>query len=126
MKVYNSTLPAETKAEQVREYLKDPVVAEQVADRETVEKVARAYHDKQPTPKAQPAREAPDQDRKIEQAVNLITVALAAESSGVWKPNAHSEAYLYFLARALDDRQRPPGNWDELVSEVEAFANRES
>lgn len=126
VRAFNSTLPPEEKAAQVRAYLNDPEVAEQVADRETVEKVARAYHDKQPTPKAQPRDTTRDYDALAEQGVNLVGVAVAAERSGVWTPSPQSEALLYFLARALDDRQRPPGDWDSLISEVEAFANREA
>lgn len=117
---------AEERAAIVRESLADPAVAAQVADRETVETITRAYHDAQPIPRSRPAPPGPDYDRMVDQGVNFINVAVASERSGKWQPGAHAEALLYFLARALDDRRRPPGNWDDLVSEVEAFANREA
>lgn len=43
-------------------------------------------------------------DRTMEQAVNLISVATAAETSGKWTPSAESEALLHWLARLLADR----------------------
>ncbi len=144
----------ETKVQVARELLAEPEVAEAVvadqatrnvitdhiaADRRHVAEVVSKRHDV--TPHIRPdqhwsAEQRPkrDYDALVEQHVNGLSVVLAAESSGNWKPSERSEALLYFLTQILGNRREPTGAQADLVDqrlqalfdEVEAFANSEA
>lgn len=136
---------SEQRASVAKELLSDPDVAEQIAD-EITEHVAsdnkrtaeviskRRETEAKQAPASEPeSRPVRDYDAMVEQSVNLLSVALAAESSGKWTPSERAEALLYFLTQVLGDRKAPTGEQAEFVNEklnalfdeVEAYANSE-
>lgn len=137
--------PSARKAEVARELLADPEVAEQIEDAITDHVAAspvRTAHviskrreslppTRQPEVDDLPERPKRDYDAMVEQWVNLASITFAAESSGKWKPNDHSEALLYFISQIIGDRREPTGKTAEFVnekleslfSEAEAYAN---
>lgn len=145
-KVAQSWTP-EQRASVARELLADPEVAEEIAEditehvasdpRRTADVVSRR-RDAMPVPEHQidpePVRPQRDYDYLIEQHVNGLSVALAAESSGKFVPSDKSEALLYFLTQILGNRREPTGEQasfvneklDNLFAEVEAYANAEA
>lgn len=136
----------EQRASVARELLADPEVAEAVED-DIVQHVASdpvrtahvISHRRDADPRVQhverPDEQRPrrDYDAMVEQWVNLASVTFAAESSGTWQPNEHSEALLYFISQIIGKRNEPTGENAEFVnaklenlfSEVEAYANSE-
>jgi hypothetical protein len=85
---------------------------------------ARLATPPEPRPHTRPAPR--NYDRLVEQGVNAISVALAAEANGLWTPDGMSDALLYFLGQKLLDRQMPEGNFDDLLARVENYANQEA
>lgn len=134
-------LAPEQRAEIVREALTDPAVAEKIepeittyvaADDARTQAVMRTRDDA-PAPK--PARRAEtDYDETVGRAVDWISVALGAESSGKWTPSERTEALLYFLTQVLGDRKAPTGEnaslvndkLEELFRDAEQYANTEA
>lgn len=132
--------PAE-RAELVRETLNDPEVAESVGDAVTdyvaadpklTTEVTRKRQKAAGIPEAQPRDTTRDYDDMVTRGVDLLSVAIVAESSGKWTPTERSEALLYFLTQALGKRNEPTGEHADLVNdklenllnEVEEYANQ--
>lgn len=136
----------EQKASAARELLADPEVAEQISeditdhvaeDPELAEKVVKkrrdAHQSVEPEPE-EPKKPARDYSRMIEQGVNLISVALAAEGSGKFTRTDRDGALLYFLAQVIGQPSQPTGDeadfvnekLEHLFEEVEAYANSEA
>lgn len=136
-------LPPAEKAKLAAELIADPDVADEIADEITTfvasDPVRTAHviskrRDVAPQPvQADQPKPARDYDAMVEQWVNLASVTFAAESSGTWQPNEHSEALLYFISQIIGKRNEPTGENAEFVnaklenlfSEVEAYANSE-
>lgn len=134
----------EQKAEAARELLSDPEVAEQISEEITDHVAADSKRTAAVVSKRQAAMPKPEVDEDeprpkrdyealVERYVNGLSVVLAAESSGQWKPSERSEALLYFMAQILGNRREPTGEQadfvneklDSLFDEVEAYANSE-
>lgn len=69
---------------------------------------------------------ARDYDKKVESAVNAISVALAAKRRGAWEPTDMTRALLHFVGQLLldEDLTRPAASesvGDTLAKQAEAF-----
>jgi len=111
------------RADAARELLADPDVRHEVADRKTMNDIAGAYWDKQPVQPLRHRDTTRDYDRMVEQGTNLITVALTAERSEGWTPRHTTETLLRYTCMMLNDRQMPEATFNELLREVERYAN---
>ncbi len=92
--------------------------------------IDRGESDEDSTPRPRDTDKPRDYGRLIEGAINNLSMALAAASSGRWVPSSRDEALLYFATRLLGERLAPEGAAELVPSkltanleEIERYAN---
>lgn len=114
----------EQQAEVVRLVIKeDPRVA--IAAEHAVNERRKALPGREPEPAApSPRPQQVDYDRMVEQGIDKIMLAFAADAGGDWTPSERTIALLYFLRRALMNLPEPKGqDLTDEFADIERFAN---